>query len=100
MEKNDQVYKEILDILKDIRRGINILASTQRDKAKSSLNKLKGKRKQMYSMFNGKNSLEYISKKLNTTHENVRKFSIECEGAGLVEFIKGERGTKYPKKIV
>lgn len=100
MEQNTKVFKEILDVLKDVRRSINILAASQRDKAKDSLSKLKGKRKQMYNMFNGKNSLEDISKKLKTTHENVRQFSIECERAGLVEFIKGKRGTKYPKKIL
>jgi len=100
MEQNSKILKEILDEIKDIRRSINIIAATQRDKAKDSLSKLKGKRKKMYNMFNGKNSLEDISKKLKTTHENVRQFSIECEKAGLVEFFKGKRGIKYPKKII
>ena len=39
--------KEIIEILKDIRTGINILASASKDKALNKLRKVKGKRKQM-----------------------------------------------------
>jgi len=100
MDENLKVLKEILEALKDIKRGINIIASAQKDKALGELSKVRGKRKQMYKMFNGKNSLEDIAKKLKTSHENVRLFSIECQKTGLVEFIKGKWGTKYPQKLV
>jgi len=96
----DENYKaELLDVLKDIRRGISILASAERDRILAKLNEVRGKRKQMYKMFNGKTSLEEIAKRLKTTHENVRSFSIECQKNGLVEFIKGRGRIKYPKKI-
>jgi len=90
---------DILDVLKDIRRSINILASAEKDRLLADLNKVRGKRKQMYKMFNGKNSFEEIAKRLKTTHENVRLFSIECHKKGLVEFVKGKGRIKYPKKL-
>lgn len=90
---------EMLEVLKDIRRSMNILASAQKDKLLGELKELTGKRKQMYKTFNGKTSLEEIAKKLKTTHENVRLFSIECQKNGLVEFVKGKGRIKYPKKV-
>jgi len=99
MDDNIKVMKDILEVLKDIKRGINILASVQKDKALEGLSKIRGKRKQMYKMFTGKNSLEDIAKKLKTTHENVRLFTVDCHKAGLVEFVKGKGRIKYPKKL-
>jgi len=100
MDDNLKIMKEILKELVEIKRGINILASVQQDKAFKGLSKVRGKRKHMYKMFTGKNSLEDIAKQLKTTHENVRLFSIECQKAGLVEFVKGKGRTKYPKKLL
>lgn len=97
----DEHYKaELLTILKDIRRSVKILASAENDKALAKLSQVKGKRKQMYKMFNGKTSLEEIAKRLKTTHENVRLFSIECQQNGLVEFVKGKGRIKYPKRVI
>jgi Fic family protein len=100
MNDNLKVMEEMLRVLKDIRRGISLLGSTQQKKALESLNQVRGKRKKMYKMFNGKTSLEEIAKRLKTTHENVRLFSIECQKNGLVEFVKGKGRLKYPKKII
>jgi hypothetical protein len=99
MKEDEKRLDEILGVLKDIRKGIDILVFAQKDKALEGLNKVRGKRKQMYEMFDGKTSLEAIAKRLGTTHENVRLFGVECEKKCLVEFVKGKGRTKYPKKL-
>lgn len=58
------------------------------------------KRKQMYKLFNGNNSIGDIAKNLHVTHENVRLLVDDLEKIGAIEIIKKKGKTKYPLKII
>ncbi len=99
----DELLIEINDKLEAIRKLLIMQNIACRAEIKKILNEeflTTDKRKQMYKLFNGKNSIGDIAKNLHVTHESVRLLVDELEKVGAIEIIKKKGKTKYPLKII
>ncbi len=99
---NDGVLIEINDKLEAIRK----LLMVQNIAFRKEINKIldeefitTDKKKEMYKLFNGNNSIGDIAKRLDVTHETVRLLVDDLEKLGAIEIIKKKGKTKYPLKI-
>lgn len=98
---NDKYAEQILEELIQIKKFLTILSQ---DKILSFNENIQRKyltsdqRQQMYEMFDGQNSLKDISQAVKYSSEGVRRFAVQLEQAGLVEFVQGEK-TRNPKRI-
>ena len=99
----DNVYTErILDELSQIRKLLTILSQ---DKLQSFNENIENKyltteqRRQMYDMFDGENSYKAIADAVKLSLEGVRKFAVQLEQVGLVEFVTINGKSKNPKRI-
>lgn len=98
----DEILIEINNKLEAIRK----LLMVQNIASRKEINKIlteefltTDKRKQMYKLFNGNNSIGDIAKRLGVTHESVRLLVDDLEKVGAIEIIKKKGKTKYPLKI-
>jgi len=99
----DELLIEINDKLEAIRKLLFIQNITHRREITKVLNEeflTTDTRKKIYNMFNGKNSIGDIAKKIGVTHESVRLLVDDLEKVGAIEIIKKKRKTKYPLKII
>src|SRR5438034_9522541 len=83
---------EILEVLRDVRSALKILASEKRDEFLKELEAKSPKRRQMFRMFDGKHSLSDIAKKAKTSAQAVQQFAKECHAKGLIEYVKPKSG--------
>ena len=98
----DELLIEINDKLEAIRKLLivqNIAFIKEVNKMLNEEFLTTDKRKQMYKLFNGNNSIGDIAKRLGVTHENVRLLVDDLEEVGAIEIIKKKGKTKYPLKI-
>jgi len=100
---NNELLIQINDKLEAIRK----LLIVQNIAFRKEINKIindefltTDKRKQMYKLFNGNNTIGHIAKILGVTHENVRLLVDDLEKLGAIEIIKKKGKTKYPLKII
>lgn len=98
----DNQNEAILNELKQIRKLLTILAQ---DKIEVFNEYIENKylttdqRKQMYSLFDGTNSLKEIGSQVKTSSEAVRLFAVSLEEAGLLEYEIVNSRQKNPKKL-
>ncbi len=99
----DDIYaKQILDELSQIRRLLTILSQDKLQSFNESIEKkylTTEQRRQMYDMFDGENSYKTIADTVKISSEGVRKFAIQLEQVGLVEFVAINGKAKNPKRI-
>lgn len=99
----DKILIEINDKLEAIRKILLIQNVANRKNIIKVINEdflTTDKRKKIYNMFNGNNSIEDIAKKIGVTHESVRLLVNDLENIGAIEIIKKVGKTKYPLKII
>lgn len=99
----DELLIEINDKLEAIRKLLIVQNIAFRKEINKILNEeflTTDKRKQMYRLFNGNNSIGDIAKRLDVTHENVRLLVDDLEKVGAIEIIKKKGKTKYPLRII
>ena len=100
---SDQLLKDMNNKIEAIRKLLLIQNIAFRKEINKILNEeflTTDKRKQMYKLFNGNNSIGDIAKRLGVTHENVRLLVDDLEKVGAIEIIKKKGKTKYPLKII
>jgi len=99
----DELLVEINDKLEAIRKILFIQNIAHRREIIKVLNEeflTTDKRKQMYKLFNGNNSIGDIAKKIGVTNESVRLLVDDLEKVEAIEIIKKKGKTKYPLKII
>lgn len=94
--------EEILKELKEIKQELKLQNIFYKEKIKEKVKKLltTPKRKEMYSLLDGKHSLTDISNGVKVTHENIRQFvkDLESENLIILDHKKGKEG--YFKKLI
>jgi len=99
----DELLIEINDKLEAIRKILVIQNIANRGEIKRILNEeflTTERRKKIYNMFNGKNSIGEIAKKTGITNESVRLLVDHLEKVCAIEILKKRGKTKYPLKII
>ncbi len=99
----DELLVEINDKLEAIRKILFIQNIAHRREIIKYLNEeflTTDTRKKIYNMFDGKNSIGDIAKKIGITHESVRLLVDQLENIGAIEILKKSGKTKYPLKII
>ena len=100
----DDLYaKKILDELSQIRKLLTILSQDKLQSFNENIEKkylTTDQRRQMYEMFDGENSYKTIADAVKISFQGVRKFTIQLEQVGLIEFVQATNGkTKNPKRL-
>jgi hypothetical protein len=98
---DDILARQILNELIQIRRLLAMLSQDKRDTFNKEIEEkylTTDQRQKMYEMFDGENSLKAVANEVKLSSEGVRKFAVQLEQAGLVEFVQGDK-TKNPKRI-
>jgi len=91
---------EILEVLREVRSALKILASEKRDELLKELEAKSPKRRQMFRLFDGKRTLAEIAKRAKTSAQAVQQFAKECHAKGLIEYVKPSGGgRRRPKRI-
>lgn len=99
---DDVSAKQIIDELTQIRKLLTILSQDKLQSFNESIEKkylTTDQRRQMYEMFDGENSYKTIADAVNLSTEGVRKFAIQLQRNGLVEFVAVNGKSKNPKRI-
>lgn len=99
----DEILIEINNKLEAIRKLLmvqNIASRNETNKIITEEFLTTDKRKKIYNMFNGNNSIGDIAKKIGVTHESVRLLVDDLEKVGAIEIIKKKGKNKYPLKII
>lgn len=99
----DEILIEINNKLEAIRKLLmvqNIASRNETNKIITEEFLTTDKRKKIYNMFNGNNSIGDIAKKIGVTHESVRLLVDDLENIGAIEILKKSGKTKYPLKII
>lgn len=94
--------KKIIDELVQIRRLLTILSQDKLQSFNENIEKkylTTDQRRQMYELFDGENSYKAIADIVKISPEGVRKFAVQLEQAGLVDFIFVNGKSKNPMRI-
>lgn len=98
----DYITKQILDELTQIRKLLTILSQDKLQSFNENIEKTyltTDQRRQMYDMFDGDNSYKVIADTVKVSSEAVRKFAIQLEKVGLIEFVALNCKAKNAKRI-
>lgn len=99
---DDYLAKQILDELTQIRKLLTIFSQDKLQSFNENIERTyltTAQRREMYDMFNGDNSYKTIADTVKVSSEAVRKFAIQLEKVGLLEFIAINSKAKNPKRI-
>lgn len=99
---NELLLSSILKELNRIGKMLTILSQDKRESFNEMVNKkylTTAQRRHMYELFDGNNSYRDIAETVKLSAEGVRKFAVQLEEAGLVEFISAGR-TQNPKRTL
>lgn len=98
---DDFMAQQILNELTQIRKMLTIMSQDKLESFNDGINKrflTTEQRRQMYELFDGENSYKTIADTVSISSEGVRKFAVQLEQAGLVEFVLVGK-TKNPKRV-
>jgi hypothetical protein len=98
---DDNIANQILGELVQVRKLLTILSQDKLLNFNENIERTyltTDQRKQMYDMFDGENSYKTIADTVKVSSEAVRKFAIQLEKVGVVEFVEKAK-SRNPKRV-
>lgn len=99
---DDYIAKQILDELTHVRKLLIVLSQDKLQSFNENIERTyltTDERRQMYDMFDGENPYKVIADTVKVSSEAVRKFAIQLEKVGLIEFVELNGKAKNPKRV-
>jgi predicted transcriptional regulator len=99
---DDYIAKQILDELTQVRKLLTILSQDKLQSFNENIERTyltTDQRRQMYDMFDGENPYKVIADTVKVSSEAVRKFAVQLEKVGLIEFVELNGKAKNPKRV-